>query len=416
MKIVQVSYSDSIGGAPRAAYRIHQAVSRLGVESVMHVIRANTDDWTVETSGSFLDRKIGALRTRAGEALARTLRTSNKGLHSPAILPSHWPRRLSRSDAEIIHLHWVEYEMMSVADIGKLRAPVVWTLHDMWAFCGAEHYTEDFRWRDGYLRQNRPADESGFDLNRWTWQRKVKHWRRPIHIVAPSQWMADCARQSATMHDWPIAVIPNAIDTDLWHPVEKPLARKILQLPGDRSLLLISAINGIDDHRKGFDLLKAALDRLRGRIEGLELVVLGQPEPKDIPDLAFPVHFTGRLKDDISMCLYYSAADAVIIPSRQDNLPNVGLEAQACGTPVISFRVGGLPDIVDQGTTGYLAQPFHTGDLARGIEWVLSGLEHRSKLGIQSRQAAVAKFSYPVVGKRYLDLYQSISSESSPNQ
>jgi glycosyltransferase involved in cell wall biosynthesis len=408
MKVAHISYSDAIGGAPRAAYRIHLAVSRLGIESRMHVVRASTGDWTVETSSSIFGRKTDALRTRLGESLTRMLHTGNQNLHSPAVLPSRWPRLLNRLGADVIHLHWVEYEMMSIADIDKLRAPVVWTLHDMWAFSGAEHYTEDFRWRDGYLRKNRPTYESGFDLNRWTWKRKLKHWRRPMHIVAPSQWLADCASQSAIMRDWPIAVIPNAIDTDAWQPVEKPLARKILNLPADRSFLLVSAVNGAGDRRKGFDLLKAALDRLRGEISDLELVVLGQPPPREAPDFGFPVHFTGHLKDDTTMCLYYSAADAVVVPSRQDNLPNVGVEAQACGTPVVAFRVCGLPDIVDHHTAGYLAKPFDTEDLARGIQWVLDGSERRASLSIQSRRAAVAKFSYPVVAEQYVKLYNSL--------
>jgi glycosyltransferase involved in cell wall biosynthesis len=408
MKVATVCYFDIYGGAARAAYRIHHALRRHGVDSQMYVNRASAGDWTVQKPDVRGLNAINSFRQHLVTSLINVLRTEGHILFSPALLPSRWPQRLNKSDADIIHLHWVNFEMMSVADIGKLRGPVVWTLHDMWGFCGAEHFTEEFRWRDGYTRQNRPAYESGFDLNRWTWQRKLKHWRRPMHIVAPSRWLADCARHSVIMHDWPVSVIPNPINTEVWQPIDKKLARKILRLPIEGPLLLFGAIGGTSNLFKGFDLLKSALDHLRGEMAGLELVVLGQNAPREPLDLGFPIHYAGHLHDDISLCLFYSAANAVVVPSRHDNLPNSGVEAHACGTPVVAFDVCGLPDIVEHGKTGYLARHFDTEDLARGIRWVMDGAERRSMLGSQSRQAAVARSSYPVVAEQYLQLYKNI--------
>jgi glycosyltransferase involved in cell wall biosynthesis len=210
------------------------------------------------------------------------------------------------------------------------------------------------------------------------------------------------------MHDWPVNVVPYAIDTDAWRPIDKVLARKMLRLRVECPLLLFGAMGGTRDPRKGFDLLKGALDHLRGEIAGLELVVLGQLAPREPPNLGFPVHYAGHLHDEVSMCLYLSAADAVVIPSRQDNLPNSGVEAQACGTPVVAFNVCGLPDIVEHKMNGYLAQPFDTEDLAQGIRWVLEDDERRAMLSTQSRQSAVARFSYPVVAEQYLQLYMTV--------
>jgi glycosyltransferase involved in cell wall biosynthesis len=173
----------------------------------------------------------------------------------------------------------------------------------MWAFCGAEHYTEDLRWRDGYTVNNRPAYESGFDLNRWTFVRKQNHWKRHMHIVTPSKWLADCAKNSALMSDWPISVIPNTIDTDVWQPINKTFARKLLHLPLDVPLLLFGAMGGTLDPRKGFDLLQAALNQLRGNLPGLEIVVFGQLAPVLGIDCIFPIHYTGHLHDDISLRL-----------------------------------------------------------------------------------------------------------------
>ncbi len=407
MKVIHFNNSDIHGGAARAAYRIHHALRDTGVDSRMWVNIAATDDWTVQGSNGKWDKALCQIRPQAGALLRKVLRTENPIIHSPAVFPSKWMKRLSTSDVDVAHLHWVQGEMLSVADIGRLRKPVVWTLHDMWAFCGAEHYTEEFRWREGYRPDNRPAYESGFDLNRWTWARKIKHWQRPLHIVTPSRWLANCVQQSALMRDWPVSVVPNCLDTDRWQPLEKNLARQLLGLPRDVPLLLFGAMGGGNDPRKGFDLLLKALAHLRGQMQDLELVVFGQLQPKTPPDVGFPIHYTGHLHDDLSLRALYSAADALVIPSRQDNLPNTGVESLACGTPVVAFDVCGLPDIVEHQKTGYLATPFDTEDLARGIQWVIADRSFQQKLRQQSRAYAVNHFSNASVASKYKAVYEN---------
>ncbi len=371
----------------------------------MCVDAATAGDWTVQGPATKLRKGLAKLRPTLGSSVFKPVfKTGNPIIHSPAILPSGRVGALNNSDAEVLHLHWVQGEMLSIAEIGRLRKPAVWTLHDMWAFCGAEHYTEEFRWREGYRKGNRPGYESGIDLNRWTWERKRKHWQQPMHIVTPSHWLAKCVRESALMRDWPVSVIPNPIDTERWQPLEQALARELLGLPKDVPLLLFGAIGGGQDPRKGFDLLQAALHHQRGEIPELQLVVFGQLRPKDPPDLGFPIHYTGYLHDDLSLRALYSAADAFVLPSRQDNLPNTGVESLACGTPVVAFDTCGLPDIVTHKETGYLARAFDAVDLARGIQWVL---EHPSKerLRDHARAVAVAEFSYPTVAAQYRATY-----------
>lgn len=407
MKVIQLNHSDINGGAARAAYRIHHALRQAGVDSRMGVDSAISGDWTVQGPSTRFRRGLAKLRPTMGSVLIRPFfKTGNTIIHSPAILPSGRVAALNNSDADVLHLHWVQGEMLSIAEIGTLRKPVVWTLHDMWAFCGAEHYTEDFRWRDGYVKGNRPPYESGFDLNRWTWQRKRKHWQRPMHIVTPSRWLANCARQSVLMRDWPVTVIPNTIDTDVWLPINKAMARALLGLPLDVPLLLFGAMGGARDPRKGFDLLQVALAHLRGQLPGLELVVFGQLAPEAPPALGFPVHYTGHLHDDVSLRLLYSAADVLAIPSRQDNLPNNGVEAHACGTPVVAFNTCGLPDIVAHQQTGYLAKPFDATDLAAGIQWVLGDAARLAALGAAARARAVELWSGEVVAQQYKAAYR----------
>ena len=410
MKIVHLNYSDSIGGAARAAHRIHHAVRGVGVDSTLRVNRATLSDPTVVGPATAPGRLLGKARRFLAAPWQRLLKEGSPGLHSPACIPSRWASRLNVSAADLVHLHWINCEMMSIADIGRLTKPVVWTLHDMWAFSGAEHYTDGVRYREGYSTANRPPHESGFDLDRWTWRRKQRHWRRQFQIVTPSRWLASCVEQSVLMRDWPVTVIPNPIDTKIWWPADKLLARQKLNLPPNRPILLFGALGGDEDPRKGFDMLRDALQQLRGRIngqelKGLELIVIGQLAPTQDTSLGFPIRHTGYLHDDEKLRLLYSAADAVAVPSRLEAFGQTASEAHACGTPVVAFNTGGLADIVAHRQTGYLAKPFDVQDLAAGIEWVLAARTNGQDLGSPARERACRLWDSTVVARQYAELY-----------
>lgn len=417
MNVSIVNYSDIAGGAARAAYRIHRALRQCNVESRMLVHDKASDDWTVEgPSGSFpklVARSRSAIASRLG-AWAKPGQSAGAAL---ACLPSRWARRLNLSAADVVHLHWVNAEMMSIADIGRIRKPLVWTLHDMWAFCGAEHYSDDGRWNkgcvDGTLRRTR-----GLDVDHWTWRRKKRHWRTPLQIVTPSRWLAECARSSDLMSSWPVTVIPNPLDTDTWRPIEPRIARDILRLPQDSKLLLFGAVGGGRDPRKGFDLLVAALHQLRHKRTDVELVVFGQSAPRNAVNLPYPIHYAGRVHDDAALQLLYSAADAVLVPSRLEAFGQTASEAHACGTPVVAFDIGGLPDIVEHGRTGYLAKPYDTGELADGIEQVLNSTGQDSAMRRAARNRAETLWTASVVARQYLAVYktamESVSGPCSP--
>jgi len=410
LKVLQVNHSDINGGAARAAYRIHHALRDTGVDSTMWVNQASAGDWTVEGPPSKLGKTVALIRPQVAGLLTKTLRTENLIIHSPAIFPSLWVKRINQSDADLVHLHWVAGEMLSIADIGRIEKPIVWTLHDMWAFCGAEHYTEDFRWREGYRSDNRSAYESGFDLNRWTWERKRKHWERPLHIVTPSRWLGDCVRASALMCEWQMDVISYPIDIERWRPIEQNLARDLFGLPRDVPLLLFGAMGGGHDPRKGFDLLARALENLRGSIPGLELVVFGQLAPLNPPDLGFPVHYTGHVHDDLSLRVLYSAADVFALPSRQDNLPLTCIEALCCGAPVVAFNASGPPTMIMHQQTGFLAKAFDAEDFAEGILWVFRHSD-KAKLRKSARNYAEQSFNSTEVARQYMDIYYKILSK-----
>jgi glycosyltransferase involved in cell wall biosynthesis len=227
--------------------------------------------------------------------------------------------------------------------------------------------------------------------------------------------MADCARRSKLMRHWPVCVIPNPIDLNRWAPLDQREARALLDLPQDRPLVLFGALGGTVDSRKGADLLFDALQKLRQQVIGLsveklELVVFGQGPPLHSPDLGFPIHYMGRFHDDISLRLLYAAADLFVIPSRQDNLPNTGIEAQACATPVVAFRTGGLTDIVEHCKTGYLADPFDSSSLAASIYSVLDDPQRRIRLGAAARQRAEKLWDPQRVAQLYAEVYKQASA------
>lgn len=407
MNILHINASDISGGAARAAYRLHCSLLQAGVGSNMQVWSKASGDPTVRGNSSKVGRILTEVRSGVGMLANATLKVANPARHSINLLPSGWVQSLNASDADIIHLHWLGAETLSIREIAQIRKPIVWTFHDMWAFCGAEHYTADgldARWRHGYKSNNRPGDESGFDLNYWTAQRKQHHWQKPFNLVCPSNWLAECVRASALMGDWPVTFIPNPLNLDNFHPIEKKLARKLLNLPQDKALVLFGAIGGSDDPRKGSDLLISALNYLEAF--EVELIIFGQSRPVRVPELGFPIRYMGHLHDEISLALLYSAVDVFVAPSRQDNLPNTVVEAIACGTPTVAFNIGGMPDLIQHQISGYLAIRDDVKDLAKGIEWVLERQSHDHNLGDAARQYAELNFDADLVAAQYIAIYQ----------
>jgi glycosyltransferase involved in cell wall biosynthesis len=437
LNILHVNASDIGGGAARAAYRIHRSLvdhgGGHGLQSQMRVISQLTDDPSVIGGPPTVEGPIGRrVRPRLARRARRGFRTGNPTLHSIA-----WPStglgrelqlRHQQGLADLVHLHWLGDATLSIEEIGRLPMPLVWTLHDQWAFCGAEHYTSppqpgesassDERFAVGYALSGRPSHEAGPDLNGRTWLRKRRAWRHPIQIVCPSTWLASCARRSALMGEWPISVIPHPLDLATWEPLDQRQARALGQLPQDRPLVLFGAMGGNADPRKGADLLLEALQWLRAQVIGtpleqLELVVFGQGRPAHPPDLGFPIHYSGRMHDDISLRLLYAAADVMVVPSLQEAFGQTASEAHACGTPVVAFRTGGLVDIVDDHITGALAEPIDPSSLAAAIRWVLADPERRRQLGAAARQRAERFWDPARVAGLYAEVYREATHPQS---
>lgn len=418
MKITIVNTNADGGGASRAANRLHHALLDFGIDSHMRVLHGAMVDNRVKCGGwpySIADKVMSKLHRRWIAQTQRGWHTDNSTIHTFGEIGGKLIDELNAGDADVLNLHWIS-TMLSIKDIGRLTKPIVWTLHDMWAFCGGEHYAPDessARFRSGYRPDNRPKGEGGPDLNRRAWVAKRLAWSgKKFTIVSPSRWLADCARQSVIFADADVNVIPNPLNMEYtWRPIKREAARIALNLPSSKKLILMGADGGVADPRKGGDLLRAAISLVAAKqAGGIELMIYGQGKPERDDNWPCPVHWLGAVRDDRVLALAYSAADVMVVPSRQDNLPNTAVEAQACGTPVVAFDIGGLHDIVVHQETGWLAKAFDTADMAAGILWVLSDNGRHGKLSEDSRKMALVRFSPMAVARQYQKIYEKAAS------
>jgi glycosyltransferase involved in cell wall biosynthesis len=410
-----LSNSDSIGGASRAAYRLYRALRTCAPDTRMTVAHKRTDDWGVQGPAKALEKANRYLRPKLVSLLTALQQTDNTSPHSLNLLPSNMAARINRSSVDLVNMHWVGGETLSIEDMGNIRKPQVWTFHDMWALCGAEHFSDDgpdARWRKGYFAHNRPPGARGPDLDRFTWNRKRRAWKQPVQVVTPSRWLADCVRQSVLMKDWPVAVIPNVLQTDVFKPLDREHSRLALNLPLDQRIVLFGALGGTRDPRKGYSLLLEALNVLADGGAKLLCVVLGQSEPRQPLPVPFPVKWMGHVSDDTTLALLYSAADVVVTPSKLENLPQSATEAQACACPVVAFDCSGLPEVVEHQVTGYLARPYDPADLAHGIAWVIEDPARHRVLRQAARDRAERLWSPESVVQAYLALYAAVIEAS----
>ena len=408
MKILHISTSNQGGGASRAVTRIHKSLKSVGCDSIIWVNFKNGDDYDVINRPKIIHKLIILIKIFASKTLVSFLKTSNNILHSPQIFSSSWIKLINESNADLIHLHWFQHEMLSVSDISKIKKPIVWTLHDMWPFCGAEHISYDKRWKEGYNKNNRPIDESGFDLNRWVWKRKKKHWKNPIQLVATSKWIEETVSDSFLMNDWPVETIPNPLDLNIWKPMDQIQARDCFNLPKNVPLILFGAISGTLEFHKGYDLLESAIKFISSssKLKDAHLVVFGQSKPLTASKLKIPVIYLGHLNDDLSLRAAYSSCNLLVVPSRIESFAQTASEAQACGVPVVAFNVTGLKTTVLHKITGYLAKPFEINDLANGIIWTLN--QGNDILQKKARDSALKRFSYSKIGESHMTLYNKV--------
>lgn len=398
--ILHLSYSATQGGAARAALRIHNGLLKFDKNSTFLCVNSDIDsERVVKISRNSFDFYKYKIRNKLGNIYTNLHHTNNPILHSANFLYSNLHKKINITDFDLVNLHWINHEMISIGDISKITKPIVWTLHDMWAFCGAEHVSYDSKYVNGYIQNHKL-----FNLDYRVWRKKKLLWQKPFNIVAPSQWMATCAKSSEIMKDWPITVIPNMININFWAPIDQKISREILGLPQDIKIIIFGGANGGLEYHKGGDLLIKILNDLKGSDKEIYTINIGSTKfiNNNLID-----KYIGSVNNDIILKLLYSASDLLLIPSRVDNFPNMALEAMSCGLPLIAFNIGGLKDICDHKLNGYLARPFEVDDFLLGIkETLYSNNYHNMK--ILARKKIVENFSEEIIEIKYSNLYKKI--------
>lgn len=313
---------------------------------------------------------------------------------------------INQSDADCVIMHWVGNDTISIRELGLITKPIVWRLADMWAFSGCKHYSEDFELE----RLEKYPQNSDKNIDRLIWGRKKKFWNNlNLKVVCGSDWLSSKARSSRLLGKYDTFTIPSSLNTKIFSPNENfnscfPKERKV-------SKLLFGANSAITDPRKGFDLLVNALESLKDRRPEIkfELKVFGHSKKETLWFKNIKVESVGYVTDEKDMAKLYNESDLFIIPSRADNLPFTAMESLSCGTPVVGFEVGGIPEIIEHKKNGFLATPFDCHELSEGIAWTLGQLKHKNRnLNANARKKAVTTYSYEAQARSYINLIESI--------
>lgn len=412
-----------MGGAAIASLRLLSVLEEehdIEAKLLVQEKKRNRPD-VVPVAQSWLDKKKALVRFATERLYFRLFEKSKevRFAFSPANTGIDISQHALVQEADILHLHWVNFGFLSIESLKKLFSlgkPVVWTLHDMWAFTGGCHHSGDCENYQGHCGNCLPylRNPSPNDLSAKVWQQKNLIFGDiaqlpPIQIVGCSEWLANRARKSNLFKNLSIDAIPNPLDVTVFKPVAKAEARAKLNLPIDKKLILFAAAK-VTVIWKGFSYFKEALQILKEQIpnpEEIELVILGESDAELNKTLPFKTHALGRISDINQIALIYSAADVFTIPSIQENLPNTIMEAMACGTPSVGFEVGGIPEMIEHQQTGFLATYKSAEDFAVGIKWVLFEAD-ADTLANNARKKVLENYSQEVVKERYLEVYRGI--------
>lgn len=404
MRILHVSTLDW-GGAANAGIRLHKGLLRQGVDSRFLSLRKDKPeipasyDYYESTFSSRLMRKGMHFAERAYNKLNERKLKGRPSHFEVFTLSNQFSNLLKNphyQEADVINLHWVARFMDYPGFFNANKKPVVWTLHDMEPFNGGNHYEVEFPF-DGY--RDLIAKQEQVKIN------AMKHAN--INVVGPSKWLMNRSNESSVLGRFPHHNIPYGMDTSIFTGIDQNEARKAFGIPSDKPVFIFVA-EVITNRRKGFHHLKEALNHLKG--EDITLCAVGKPDESlnSIPNF---MHL-GVIREERKMAMAYAAADAFVIPSVEDNLPNTVLESICTGTPVIGFPIGGIPDMVQHGDNGIVCEEVNAASLAKGIKQFLhaENLQDRDTI----RENAHARYDESVQAKRYMQLYESLIRTTTP--
>lgn len=398
-RVVQISATSTAVGASAASERIGQSIG----------------PFVADLRSVFSRRSLTRFRDIPKWVALHVQKSSNPVHRSLNVVPSGVLKNTDLTSVDTIHLHWIGDEVLGVQEIARLarRVPIVWTLHDTWAFTGADHHPKDetdIRYRVGYTRASRLPGDGRIDVDAWVFRRKLRAWKSPMWLVAPSSYVMKMANESYLASSWPSTVIPNPMNVGVFRPLEvdsRSAVRAEFGLSGNGPLIVFGS-GSRAAHTKGIDLLAEALERLRVRLREASFATFG-PVAEDLPGW---VQQLGYVDDEEHLRKLYSAADVVLVSSRFETFSQVAAEAQACGTPVAAFATSGLLDVVEDGVSGFLAEPYDPEALA---EAAIRAIDAGPRMREVARERAERLWAMDVVGRQYVAWYEQAIAEFHSN-
>ena len=400
MRIVHVNFSDSEGGAAIAVKRTHELLLREGIDSNLVVIE-NKKNFT--NTYSLKQSLLTIIITKIKKTLSRQLRlvfkTDNRSTHSLNLIPSNLVKKINELNPDYVNLHWIGNETISISDISKIKATIIWTLHDMWPFCGAEHYSNNQRYISGYTKFNKPINDSGIDLNKIVYDKKNKYYKHISKIICSSDWIYKCAKESLLFNNKEIRKIPLLIDSNFWKPLDKNFSKKSLDINKDHKIILFGADNFINNERKGFKFLREVFKKFDD-VNEYKILLFGCNKEYNFTHINKNIINLGIINDEYTLRIAYSASDVVVVPSQIEAFGQVAYEAIHCGSPCVVFQNTGLTSIIDHEVNGYIVKENNVDDFLDGIKWCLNNKDLTQKSVYNN---ALEKFNYKKILNDYID-------------
>jgi glycosyltransferase involved in cell wall biosynthesis len=442
LRILQVSTYDIHGGAAKVAWNLFAAYRARGHASWLAVGEKRSEDPDV------LLIPNQALRGRwyhfwhqAGSRLhptsssppaARLLRRLINGLAEPArridvfrgVEDFHFPGTrglltLTSQRPDLVHCHNLHggYFDLRLLPWLSQQLPVILTLHDAWLLSG--HCAHSFsceRWKTGCGRcpdlTIYPAIQR--DATAGNWRRKQDIYARSrLFIATPSRWLMSKVEQSMLAPAVANArVLPNGVDLGIFRPADRRAARALRGIPDNALVLLTTGVMIQRNVWKDYPTLRRAIALVARRLPKQELLflALGDDAPPERADRV-EVRFVPYQDDPSIVAQYYQAADVYVHAARADTFPSSVLEALACGTPVVATRVGGIPEQVEDGRTGFLVSPGDAHDLAEKVVQIVTDSELRENIARRAAETARRRYSFERQVDAYLQWYHEVINE-----
>lgn len=412
-RILHLSTSDISGGAARAAHSIHSSLVKKGFSSLMGVMtkKGSSENFVFQTvpHGGFL-WITQRIKNFAYRRFLRGFRPRSHVLYSFQLYSSFNLSKLVKIlKPDIIHLHWICHGFIGIENLKELDVKIVWTMHDMWPFCSAEHISFDDMYLKGYDPAKCGKEQADY------WGRKKEAYRNlKIHSVGVSRWITEQAKQSVLLNDKPASVIPNILNTEVFYPREKNEARNLFSFGSDRRIVLFGS--DYKDENKGYDIVeKIILEFEAEKRMDTAFAVFGRSSIK-IDTEYVKIYNLGFISGDERLSFLYSAADVTLVPSKIESFCLTAAESVSCGTPVVSFDTSGLKDIVENDVTGFRSRPFEYEDFKSQMERVLMGKKsyefNREKMHLFIKE----RFGEDSVAAQYSRLYKEILNEGQSDE